>query len=356
MINDIVVVGRGSEITVYIYADDTCLRVDLTGDTEADQKTLDELMRVIVRYMDCTKLKFNFKKTEFVVASPKRHDDHSRLVLNFDNSVVQQQLHARLLGLQVSWNLTHTWYVCEMKNNLIAGLKQRLYILESLANKCPKRCVKNLAHGLIYSKFCFGIQYWSRPLTDQIWRQIEVIVNRAARAVLKIKPLQMHVLDMYRVLNWLPPSACRNYHELNLFWNIKMWEKPANLSRMFASGEQAFYHEEARMRTRSVSQNQIPRSQENDSRGMRAISFVPRMVKVYNEMDQEYKSLPATAQDFSDKERFQMLKESLRNKCQWDALGFPSTWPENREDALLDRANEIYGLGINSDTTEDEED
>ena len=227
--------------------------------------------------------------------------------------------------------------------------------MECLAGKAPKKCVKNLAHGLIYSKLCFGIQYWCSPLADHIWNQIIVIVNRAARAVLKIKPLQMHVLDMYRVLNWLPPFACKNYHELNLFWSIKMWEIPANLSKMFESGERAFHLNEARMRTRSVSQNSIPRTQENDSRGQRSVSFVPRMVKKFNELDPEYKSLPMTANDASDLERFAMLKEKLRDKCQWDVLGYPFTWPEDRESALLDRGDEIYGLGIDSDTTTDDD-
>ena len=242
-----------------------------------------------------------------------------------------------------------------MKDNLIASLKKRLYVLECLAGKAPKKCVKNLAHGLIYSKLCFGIQYWCSPLADHIWNQIIVIVNRAARAVLKIKPLQMHVLDMYRVLNWLPPFACKNYHELNLFWSIKKWEIPANLSKMFESGDRAFHLNEARMRTRSVSQNSIPRTQENDSRGQRSVSFVPRMVKKFNELDPEYKSLPMTANDATDLERFVMLKEKLRDKCQWDVLGYPFTWPEDRESALLDRGDEIYGLGIDSDTTTDDD-
>ena len=189
MINDIVVVAAGSDITVYIYADDTCLRVTLGEDMDENQEKLDELMKKIVRYMDATKLKFNFKKTEFVVTSPKKHDKYSRLVLNFDGNMVKQQLHARLLGLQVSWDLQHKWYVSEMKDNLLASLRKRLYILERLAPSCPKKCVKNFAHGLIFSKLCFRIQYWSKPLPEALWNQIVVIVNRAARAVLGNSPI-----------------------------------------------------------------------------------------------------------------------------------------------------------------------
>ena len=79
MINDIVIIGREDGVTVYIYADDTALRVTLSGDLEEDQRKLNKLMKRVVKYMQVTKLKFNFKKTEFVVCSPRKHEDYSRL-------------------------------------------------------------------------------------------------------------------------------------------------------------------------------------------------------------------------------------------------------------------------------------
>ena len=60
MINDIVVLGKAGSFTIYIYADDSCLRVDLSRDIEADQKLLDEIMKDVVVYMNFQKLKFNF--------------------------------------------------------------------------------------------------------------------------------------------------------------------------------------------------------------------------------------------------------------------------------------------------------
>ena len=280
-------------------------------------------MKDVVRYMNSQKLKFNFKKTEFVVASPKNHDKYKDLVLNFDGSVVKQQLHARLLGLQVSWDLTHKWYVSEMKNSLIASLNQRLFVLNKLKNKCPKKCLKNFAHGLIYSKAAFGVQYWSRPLPNELWKQIELVLNKAARIVLKIRPLQMHVLDTYRLLNWLPANALRDFHDLNLFWSIKHYETPKNLSKKFRSEQAELVTD--RMVTRSVSQHAIRRTQENDSRmTLRAESFVPRMVRKYNEMGMEWSTLPQIP-NATDAERMYVMKCKLRNFCAWEYLGLPGT-------------------------------
>ena len=178
--------------------------------------------------------------------------------------------------------------------------------------------------------------------------------------MLKIRTLDMHVLDMYRVLEWFTVKATKMYHDLNLFWSIKKWGKPANLSEMFRSEQEGFEQEERRMRTRSVSQNSIRRTQENDSRGLRAGSFVPRMVRTFNALDSTLpgqlltlKSLPEI--DASDEERFDLLKVYLRKYCLWTTLGLCCDWPENREEAMLDCGDQIYRLGIDSKTTEDED-
>ena len=111
--------------------------------------------------------------------------------------------------------------------------------------------------------------------------------------------------------------------------------------------------------TRSITQNSINRSQDNDSRlALRAASFIPRMVKTFNELDQEFKSLPDLRDKYGNplptEEKLLSLKHSLRRMVQWRALGPPTEWPANQDEALLDRGDEIYGLGILSDTSEDD--
>ena len=78
------------------------------------------------------------------------------------------------------------------------------------------------------------------------------------------------------------------------------------------------------------------------------------MVRTFNNLDLELKSLPDIRG--TEEEKFAVLKQKLRNECQWKALGFPSYWPESREDALLDRGHEIQGLGIESETSDDSDD
>ena len=78
------------------------------------------------------------------------------------------------------------------------------------------------------------------------------------------------------------------------------------------------------------------------------------MVKVFSGLHQEFKQLPdlrnKAGYPRSAEEKFQSLKHSLRNFVQWRDLGPPTDWPD-REAAMLDRGDEIYGLGILSETS-----
>ena len=188
-----------------------------------------------------------------------------------------------------------------------------------------------------------------------------LILNHTARAVLKIKPLKMHVKDLYRVLDWLPASACRDYHDLSLFWSMKNFRTPRNMSLMFASHSDTIGEENQRRVTRSVTQNSIYWTQDNDSRmTLRSSSFVPRMVRTFNDLDLEYKRLPDLRDRWgnprSAAEKFLSLKISLRNKCQRDYLGPESEWLACKADAMLDRSYELAGLGIESETSDEEPD
>ena len=114
------------------------------------------------------------------------------------------------------------------------------------------------------------------------------------------------------------------------------------------------------MVTRSITQQNIERAQENASRNsLRAGSFILRMVKKFNSLDLEYKQLPAVmihGRHGTEVEKFEALKYRLRAMCLWEDLGSPHTWPANIKAAMLDRGEEIYGnLDMKSSEDENEE-
>ena len=78
------------------------------------------------------------------------------------------------------------------------------------------------------------------------------------------------------------------------------------------------------------------------------------MVKIFNSLTSTTIGQLLTLKNLPEIERFEVLKAHIRNYCMWSTLGLPGDWPENKEEALLDRCHEIYGLGIESDTTSEE--
>ena len=191
IINDIVIIGdRNGTVVIYIYADDTCVRLSLSGNKAADQAKIDSVMELIQSYMDSHKLRFNFKKTEFVVVAPKTHDKHKDLVLRMNGQVVTQRKSARLLGLYISFDMDHTHYIEEMKNNLLSFLFKRLAVLSMMSERACIKNRKQLAFGLICSKVIFRIQFWVN-CTEAQQKQLQLLLNQTARVVMGLKSCEM---------------------------------------------------------------------------------------------------------------------------------------------------------------------
>ena len=135
--------------------------------------------------MNSHKLKFNFKKTEFVVVAPKTHDKHKQLVLRMNGQVVQQKKVARLLGLYISYNMDQKHFIKQMKNNLMSFLSQRFAVLTMMAERACIKNRKQLAYGLIYSKLIFGIQYWISECSETQKNEIQVLMIIVALVYIK---------------------------------------------------------------------------------------------------------------------------------------------------------------------------
>ena len=205
--NDIVILGdNNGTVVIYIYADDTCIRLSLGEDPIANQNKIDATMALIQNYMDSHKLKFNFRKTEFVLVSPKNIQKHRDLVLRMNGQVVKQKKSARLLGLYITWDMGHEHYLCQMRDNTLEWLGRRLSVLSMLAKTTSYGNLKLLAYGLIYSKVIFGLQFWA-DCPKRLLDRLQILLNRAARIVMKKGIRDIHVNDLYRCLKWIKLTA-----------------------------------------------------------------------------------------------------------------------------------------------------
>ena len=147
--------------------------------------------------------KLNFGKTEFVVVAPKTHAKHQHLILRMNGQIVKQKKSAKLLGLYITWNMDHKFYIQDMENSLLSGLSQRLAMLTIMAERAGIRNRKQFAFGLIYSRI------------------IRIVMNKKMR--------EMRVLDLYRCLKWHTLDILMMYHDYLLFFSIITYRQPGNL-------------------------------------------------------------------------------------------------------------------------------
>ena len=362
VINDIIVIGDiNGTVVIYIYADDTCIRLSLTGNTQHDQQKLDAVMELVQSYMDSHKLKFNFGKTEFVVVAPKTHDKHKDLVLRMNGQIVKQKKSARLLGLYITWNMDNKFYIQDMQNSLLTGLSQRLAMLSIMSERAGIKNRKQFAFGLIYSKIVFGIQLW-RQCNETLKHKIQILMNKAARIVMAKETREMRVLDLFRCLKWHTLDSLMLYHDYLLYFSIERSGHPGDLKSIYEENKshsvyKTFYDNtkgtaavEGRIYKAPAMHPQNPISEEDPLEGMlhqgvitrrmrmghirrnnksegvvnsiRFTSFVPRSVRQYNELPREHQNAGGDEKGW---------KRSLRRYCMEKYLGFESDWPNYDE-------------------------
>ena len=287
--------------------------------------------------MNSHRLKFNFKKTEFVVVAPKTRDKHKDLILRMNGQVVNQKPAARLLGLYITWNMDHTHYIEEMKNNLLSSLTQRMAVLSIMSERACIKNRKQLAFGLIYSKVIFGIQFWA-SCSDKHKKQLQLVLNQTARIVMGLKSYRdMRVKDLFRCLRWHTLESLINYHDYLLYFSVQRHQQPGNLWLIYDEN-QAHLNKNAEWTypnsdgdplkdmlndgpvTRQRTMGKIRRNNTTDSTNtLRFESFVPRSVRLFNRTPIELQH-----QGTSDWDDF---KHYLKMFCMEDQLGPATDWP-----------------------------
>ena len=93
----------------------------------------------LVDYMNSTKLKFNMKKTQFLVVSKKNHNHYKNLKLNYEGTSIEQVREARLLGVYFTWNCSQDYFIRDMPNNLVTWLERRYKMLYKIRNQCEPK-------------------------------------------------------------------------------------------------------------------------------------------------------------------------------------------------------------------------
>ena len=89
---------------------------------------------------------------------------------------------ARVLGLQMTANLDHSYFMKTMKDSLITSIKMRVSNIGRLSKFTTQQKLKELAFGIVFSKLSFGISYWG-DCQNKWLQEINAQINRLTRIV-----------------------------------------------------------------------------------------------------------------------------------------------------------------------------
>ena len=108
---------------------------------------------------------------------------------------------SRILGINLQANMTWTAHLETGDKALLPGIRRQLGALRQLGNKLPLRCRKQLAEGLILSRFLYLIPVWGAT-TDSSIRRAQRLLNQVARWA-SGKSKRTRVRKLMESLGWL---------------------------------------------------------------------------------------------------------------------------------------------------------
>ena len=169
------------------YADDTTF----SGSHESSgalTRKLSENYKVIAEFMVTNRLKLNDEKTHLLVISTsqaKAERNRAEVKILTPTSVIRPSRSERLLGCWIQDDLKWTEHLRDNKEeNLIRSLNTRLGALRKIRKVASFKNRKIIANGIMISKLSYLISLWGCGGVG-LRRSLQVIMNRAARVVLK---------------------------------------------------------------------------------------------------------------------------------------------------------------------------
>ena len=152
--------------------------------------------------------------------------------------VLFNQIHSRLLGLNLHQDLGWRSHFYLGTKPLIPALRRRLGQLKHLGSLIPRRGRQHLANGLIVSKLSYMITVWGGAENVHLTK-LQSLLNMTARYVMN-GGRGWRTMKIMRACNWLSVRELSLYYSLVTLWKVLYLETPIQLSDKFTWTEDRF--------------------------------------------------------------------------------------------------------------------
>ena len=313
------------------YADDNNYKLKLDKDKLKNQLKLKVKMEQIEQYMNSNGLKLNVEKTQLLIMNPGRKRNNDDLSLLFNGHLVEPEKNVRFLGVIISNNLRWNDYILNSEKSVLNFCYKKLRALKLMSKFCNEEQRKLLANGMIISKLTFCLSVWGNA-SMFLKRKVQAMLNQTYRVVKQdwTSPIK----DVHISLNYLSLDGWIKYMDYMTAKTIMNFRKPVDMANklgdqclgVFQSIRKEQWEERDRrdkleealhgvtgVLTRAIIKGKLRYTKDNSSTfHPRMSSFIPRSLRIYNQVDQSTSSIQLNTANWLQKKE---LKLRVREHC-----------------------------------------
>lgn len=208
--NDLVEVVDYSNIR--LYADDTCLYIDVDNRIAAAER-LNKDLDSISLWAKTWLVNFNPKKTEAMIVSNKR-DISMHPALSLDGHVISEVTSHKHLGVTLSSDLRWRVHI----NDIYVGAMKKLDILQFFKYKLDRKALENFYISFVRPCLEYADVLWSGAYDCDLVK-LDRVQLRAMRIVTGATA-KSNINNLYSETGWNSLSERREFHKMCTFYKI----------------------------------------------------------------------------------------------------------------------------------------
>ena len=261
------------------YADDVTAVVMASNYEELESDT-NNAMNNLIRFFAGSGLKLNNTKTELI----NHNGQDVEVIVSASGEVQKSAKSARLLGIIVDSNLNFHAHI----DLMLKDIEYRMWLFRKVAKIANTKNRLIYAHGLLFSKFIFGIQCYAG--TDQTYlEKVRIAYDKCVRLTFGKNPDNLTTAQMRQSLRILPFESLVKLMDLTTFREIVKTGSP---ERLYDLIQTRFVRDSRQVQNGHLRVLKAPKTEK-----LRR-TFLYRVVPLWNSLTNELKNL--TKSQFHD--------------------------------------------------------
>ena len=226
------------------FADDSTVILEtMKHDYEEVSRKLDNILDLIENFLKENNLKLNKDKTNLIRTTTRQQlakngsEKVKLTTLDSKGKPIVPKNNVKLLGLNISSNLTWTHHLETGKEAVFSKCKKRLGALKFVGKNASVKTKKLLANACIMSKLLYGITIWGTLGRKNITKKAQIVQNLVCCWITG-KPKWTNTNILLKSVDWLSIYQLATYHTLLTIWKIFKFKTPSrNLDALIRGSE-----------------------------------------------------------------------------------------------------------------------